>query len=245
MSMLSKVRFDENVLPMQNFFIGCVLLTAGAAGQACAEARVVEVHYCVTQSTVESAGYPCLQAVTLSIPEAYFRSAPSSKSLGSSQSLKYLDVAYPDMKAWRDVSWLDRKDHARISLDIRGTATPMLADLYRKRSFGKSQVAKHAAQQFDLIHYVIDNNWADFYLPLDQSIPIKINCANGGGANIEERGCYLDTQISLRESVKSPRTHESANLVVNVRYRFERKLLPQWRQIATSMHAQIIKFVKN
>lgn len=228
-------------------FLATLFCMTGWTTGARAQTDVIRLPYCAIQSNDKSTGYPCIKSVNLNVPSSYFKPLPSSKKIQNSQARKYLEIAFPSGRSWSELPRMERNKSHKIQLEIRGLATAMNVQAYRSPSLKNYSKIRKADLPFGLEHYELDGNWADFYLPIDKSLAIRIRCADGGATQkqLDGRGCHLETQTGFSIASSIDTQNRGAHLVMNIGYRFDRKALAEWAEIHSLVNSLFEKFAAN
>jgi hypothetical protein len=183
------------------------------------QSGLVSLTYCV-KYTGETAEKRCVESKALKVPADYFDGNPDKPSF---QNTRDLLVAYPSMKPWHTVPYLERWSTQKIKITLYEVREPT-ARRSLELTLSAPPKPVRLEQLYGLDQYMKDSWGKDQILAQTNSEPqIFIHCAFTGLPADETRiGCTTDA---------------STPWGLAITYRHKRVLLSQWSDIhAKTMH---------
>ena len=168
----------------------------------------------------------CVQTKTLKIPAAYYgvwSSGPGS----SPPSWFTLEAAYPSMKPWATVPWLEQSKTHKIDIQLEGVTSQTVRESFSNYFLGTPKPTHVVEPLFGLDRFDLPDDWYTmFLLPLEAEPRLHIGC--GGPV-------WTTGQTPVGFCVTKTRTNWQLKLI----YFSPKYLLPQWQD----MHNKVITLV--
>jgi hypothetical protein len=181
----------------------------------------------------------CLETITLRIP-AKFLDLPGANA-NLNDVLHPMEVAYPSMQPWRDLSFIQQWNTQKIRFNITGMTNTTSDVLFETAlHLGSKSPLPEGLSGLELYRNKEFNNLMDMR-PLDRNRETILHCDSWGGVENDTRySCVAWANLSV--STVKPEIKELKNWLA-FKYDYKRILLPQWQEIDTNIRKLIQSFV--
>jgi hypothetical protein len=179
------------------------------------------------------AGANCLEKITFRIPAVFF-SSPTAKNLTLDNG-NQIEVAYPNMRPWRELSWTEQWSSHKIEFYIHGVINTPIDE-----SFYPPNYVHQPENLFGLDAYLDTEFNSLWHLrPLDKGIETIFDCHGKGEIN-KAPGQKCGGWMYLRVQ---PASQIPTEFKLSIHFTYEELLLPNWKEIDSKLQTLIRSFV--